>query len=68
MAAGRNLRDRIETRVPKHAHQQVAAFVHTAILGRNRGLANPVLEPPDSFIVAPGDLGFERFPIDGIGR
>jgi CobQ-like glutamine amidotransferase family enzyme len=64
---GRNLRDFVEARVPQHAHHQVATFVHAAILGRNRGLANPLLKPLYGFIVTLRDLGFERLQIDRIG-
>ena len=70
MAIGRDLGHLVEAGVAQHAHHQVAACVHAAIFGGDGGLANPVLQPLDGFVVALGDLRFERFQIgvfDGAG-
>ena len=41
-----------EAGVAQHAHGQVAAFVHAAVLGGDRGLANPLLQALHRFVVA----------------
>ncbi len=44
-------------------HHQVAAFLHAAILGGDRRLANPVLQPLDGFVVTFVGLGKERLQV-----
>ena len=56
MAVGRHLGYAVESGIAQHAHGQVATFVHAAILGGNRRLANPLLDALHSLIVAFLDL------------
>ena len=71
MAVGRHPGYVVESGVAQHAHGQIATFVHAAILGGNRRLANPLLDALHSLIVAfldlfpdglqVGILGFRKF-------
>ena len=44
--------DLVEAGVAEEAHHHVAAFGHAAIFGGDGGLANPVLQAVDGFVVA----------------
>ena len=52
LAIGRNFRRSLEAGLAQHAHGEVAAFVHAAVLGGNRGLANPRLQALHRFVMA----------------
>src|SRR5581483_9937479 len=48
----RNLRDFTKSGVAKETHGQIAAFGHPSILGRDRGLLDPLLATLHCFVVA----------------
>jgi hypothetical protein len=63
LAVGGPLLDVLKARVAQHAHRQVAPFRDTAILRRDRRLANPRLQPLHGFVVTLLDLLVDRSPI-----
>ena len=60
LTVGRPLLDVLKAGVAQHAHRQVAAFRHTAILGGDRRLTYPLLQPLHGFVVALLDLLVDR--------
>ena len=46
----------LEARVEGELLHELGAFRHADVLGRDRGLVDPLLEPRDGFVVASGDL------------
>ena len=58
-----DLRDLLKSGVAEHPHRQIAAFVHPAILGGDRRLFDPFLQPLHRFIVAAVDFCEHRFEI-----
>ena len=60
LSVGGNFCNAVESGVAQHAHGEVAAFVHAAVLGGNRRLANPLLQTDHGFVVA-----FLDFFLDG---
>ena len=52
LAIGGDFRRSLEAGLAQHAHGQVAAFVHAAVLGGNRRLANPRLQALHRFVMA----------------
>ncbi len=52
LAIGGDFRGSLEAGLAQHAHGEVAAFVHAAVLGGNRGLANPRLQALHRFVMA----------------
>ena len=65
LAVGGHLRDALEARVAEEAHHQVAALGHAAILGGDGGLADPVLNAAEGFVVALFDFGLDGFEVGG---
>ena len=65
MAVGRDFGHLVEAGVAQHAHHHVAAFGHAAIFGGDGGLANPVLQPVDGFVVMLVDFGLNGLQIGG---
>jgi hypothetical protein len=63
LAVGRPLLDVLKTRVAQHAHRQVAAFRHAAILCGDRRLTDPRLQALHGFVVTLLDLLVDRGPI-----
>ena len=60
LTIGRPLLDVLKARIAQHAHRQVAAFRHTAILCGDRRLAYPRLQPLHGFVVTLLDLLVDR--------
>ena len=58
----------VEAGVAEHAHHQVAAFVHAAVLGGDGGLADPVLQALDVLVVAFCDFGLEGLQVGSGGE
>ena len=67
LAVGGNFRDAVEAGVAQHAHGEVAAFVHAAVLGGNRRLANPLLQALHGFVVALFDFLLHGGEIGNVG-
>src|SRR5580658_4053989 len=61
VAIGGNFLHLAEAGVLQHAHHETAACIHAAVFGGNGGLANPVLKPLDSLVVALGDSASTGF-------
>ena len=67
LAVGGNLGDVGESGVTQHAHGEVAAFVHAALLGGDRGLANPLLQTLHGFVVTLLDFFLDGGEIGVVG-
>ena len=63
MAASGDFSDLIETRIAEQTHHHRAAFGHPSILGRDGGLAYPIFQAMDSFVVMFVDLRLDSFKI-----
>src|SRR5579863_5093098 len=61
LAVGRYLGDLAKARIAQHAHGELAAFAHAAILGGDGGLVDPFLQALHGFAVA-----FFDFRADGV--
>jgi hypothetical protein len=57
---GRDLDRAAEARLAREPQHGLAARVHPAVLGRDRGLADPLLQAQDALVVALRDLGLDR--------
>src|SRR5438876_12391762 len=51
LTIGGNLCDLAKAGIAKHAHGEITALIHPAILRSDGGLPNPVLQPLDSCVV-----------------
>jgi hypothetical protein len=60
LAVGRPLLDVLEPGIAQHAHREIAALAHPAILGSDRRLTDPRLQPLHGFIVTLLDLLVDR--------
>ncbi len=67
LAVGGNLGDGVESGVAQHAHGEVAAFLHAALLGGNRRLTNPLLQALHRFVVALFDFFLDGCKVGVVG-
>src|SRR2546430_521527 len=68
LAVGRDLRHLVEARVLEHAHGELAALVHAAVLGGDGGLPDPLLQARHGFVVMLVDLREDRGEVVGAPR
>jgi hypothetical protein len=68
LAVSRAALDVLEPGVREEMHREFAAFLDAAILGRNRRLADPFLQPRDRFVDLPRDGVVNRRKAGGAGR
>src|SRR5205807_1468080 len=68
LAVGRDFRHLVEARVFEHAHGELAALVHAAVLGGDGRLSDPLLQACHGFVVALFDLREDRGEVVGARR